>query len=83
MIRSSSSTTTVDKGTYSHTEASDGPVAIYDVYNVSEQTIKTTKSINSKPAITKADTWLIDYTNQADSYSEFKGKTKEKLIEKN
>lgn len=79
---SSSSTTTVDKGTYSHTEASDGPVAIYDVYNVSEQTIKTTKSINSKPAITKADTWLIDYTNQADSYSEFKGKTKEKLIEK-
>ena len=80
--KSTSSTSTTDKGTYSHTEASNSPVAIYDVYNVSEVTTTTTKSITSKPTITKADTWLIDYTNQADSYSEYKRKNKEKLKEK-
>lgn len=79
----SSGTSSIDVGlTPPHTEDASGPVVVYDVYNIKEVTATTTKTLTSKPAITEADTWLINYTNPADTYSEYKGKSKEKIKEK-
>lgn len=79
----SSKSSSIDKGTYSHTILdTSSSLAIYDVYSISEVTTVTTKTIDSKLAITDADTWFIKYVNNADTYSEFKGKSKERVIEK-
>ena len=39
-------------------------------------------ALESKPCITSADTWLVNYENEAEDYSEYKSKTKEKINEK-
>ena len=53
-----------------------------DSYNVTETTTITTTTLTSKPCITNADTWLIKYENDASSYSEYKSKAQEVVIEK-
>lgn len=82
-VTTSTTSSSVELGTYEHTayDASNS-MAIYDVYNVTEVTTVATKTIDSKPAITNANTWLIKYVNDASTYSEFKGKSKEKITEK-
>lgn len=80
---SSSSSSTVNAGTFHHTNYdANSSMAIYDVYNVKETTTTTTRSTDSKLAITNADTWLVHYENEADSYREFQAKTKETITEK-
>ena len=39
-------------------------------------------ALESKPCITSADTWLVNYENEAEDYSEYQSKTKEKINEK-
>lgn len=78
----STSSTTQSKGTVARTNGSDGPVVSYDNYNVTETTDVKTVALESKPCITSADTWLVNYENEAEDYSEYKSKTKEKINEK-
>lgn len=82
-VSTSSTSSSIDKGPYAYTIAdSSNSLAIYDVYSVTEVTTIVTKTTASKPTITNADTWLIKYTNEANTYSEFKRRNKEKIIEK-
>lgn len=53
-----------------------------DYYNVTQTTSKITTALNSKAAVTFADTWLIRYENDAETYSEFQRKSKETIYEK-
>lgn len=78
----STSSTTQSKGTVARTNGSDGPVVSYDNYNVTETTDVKTVALESKPCITSADTWLVNYENEAEDYSEYQSKTKEKINEK-
>ena len=78
---SSSTSNTVSAGTMEQT-TNDSNMVVHDVYNIKETTTVTTNTLDSKLAVTKADTWLVDYENDADSYSEFQSKSKEKIIDK-
>ena len=82
--RSTTTTTTSrDAGIYTHTEQNAGSsVAIYDAYNINETTTVNTLTITSKPAVTYADTWLLEYTNDANTYSEYKSRVNETKLEK-
>ena len=53
-----------------------------DVFGVMEITNIETVSRNSKLAVTFADTWLLKYENNADTYEEFQEKSKEVITEK-
>lgn len=57
-------------------------MAYYDMYRAVHNTTTTTMTITSKCAITKADTWLVDYENNAKDYNTFKKRTEEKSSEK-
>lgn len=47
-----------------------------------EGTTTTTKTMASKLAITNADTWLMEYSNDAPTYAEYQAKTSEVVREK-
>ena len=53
-----------------------------DRYNVTDVTTTTTSTTKSNIAVTSADTWLVNYENNADTYSEYQSKSKEKITEK-
>lgn len=76
----SSSQATGTESRYSYNP--DNKVASQDVYNVTQTTTVTTTTITSKPAITDADTWLLKYENNANTYSEYQSKSQEKITEK-
>ena len=78
----STSSTTQSKGTIVKTSGSDGDVVSCDNYNVTETTNVKTVTLQSKPCITSADTWLVNYENEAEDYSEYQSKTEEKINEK-
>lgn len=78
----STSSTTQSKGTIVKTSGSDGDVVSCDNYNVTETKNVKTVTLQSKPCITSADTWLVNYENEADDYSEYQSKTEEKINEK-
>lgn len=77
------STNSVNSGTLPVTNYNaSSTMAYYDMYNVVRHTTTVTKTITSKCAITKADTWLVDYENNAKDYNTFKKRTEEKISEK-
>lgn len=77
------STNSVNSGTLPITNYNaSSTMAYYDMYNVVRHTTTVTKTITSKCAITKADTWLVDYENNAKDYNTFKKRTEEKISEK-
>lgn len=78
----STSSTTQSKGTIVKTSGSDGDVVSCDNYNVTETKNVKTVTLQSKPCITSADTWLVNYENEAEDYSEYQSKTEEKINEK-
>ena len=53
-----------------------------DYYSITQTTTTTTTTNTTKPCVTYADVWLLKYENEADSYTEFKSKSKEKVTEK-
>lgn len=57
-------------------------VASQDVYEVTQTTTVTTTNVTSKLAITNADTWLLKYENNANTYGEYQAKSQEKITEK-
>lgn len=57
-------------------------VVVTDFYNVTQTTTTTISTITSKLAVTYADTWLMKYENDADSYEEYTSKSKEEITEK-
>lgn len=82
---SNTNTTSSSQATGTETRYSynpDNKVASQDVYNVTQTTTVTTTTITSKPAITDADTWLLKYENNANTYSEYQSKSQEKITEK-
>lgn len=59
-----------------------GTIVHHDIYQVNERTTTKVKTITSKCAITKANTWIVDYQNDAKDYKEYRAKTEEKMVEK-
>ena len=53
-----------------------------DTYQTTTTTTVTTDIINSKPVVTYADTWLLNYENNADTYDTYISKSEEKITEK-
>ena len=78
----STSSSSQSKGTVTLTGESTDAISKVDIYNITETTNTKTVTLESKPCITSADTWLIKYENDADSYSEYKSKSKEMVTEK-
>lgn len=60
----------------------EGTTAYEDHYNGTNTTTTTNTIVTSKGCLTLANVWNMEYENNADSYSEFKRKTKEKTREK-
>lgn len=79
-----SSTSAVDDSATIEKSSYDESSKVYtrDVYNKTTTTTTSINTITSKPVVTYADTWLLDYENNADNYDEYKGKSKEKITEK-
>ena len=59
-----------------------GSTVITDYYKIIETTITTVTTFTSKLAVTSADTWLVNYENDADNYDEYTSKSKEQITEK-
>ncbi|MBP3502120.1 MAG: cell wall hydrolase [Clostridia bacterium] len=79
----SQSLSSQNKGTITKvTSSEDGDLAYHDVYSIIETTTTMTVKLISKACITNADTWLINYKNEAESYSKYKSKSEEKILEK-
>lgn len=79
----STTSSSKDLGTYTNSARQAGSsVAVYDAYSVNEVSTTVTKTLASKPTITYADTWLLKYRNEADTYSEYKTKSKEYKAER-
>lgn len=81
-VNTSTSSTTQSKGTITKTSGSDGSVVSCDVYNVNETTDVQTVTLQSKPCITLADTWLEKYENEAEDYNTYQSKSEETITEK-
>ncbi len=75
------STTVTDAGTKIIVKK-DNSTAYQDTYKRKRTTTMTTTGVVSKSAITKADTWLMEYTNDASTYAEYQAKSSEVLREK-
>jgi len=60
----------------------DGSTVYIDYYDGSNTTTTTTTTIISRGCITLANVWTMEYENDADTYSEFKSKSKEVIREK-
>lgn len=81
-VYSESNTSNSSSTTNKPTVSSPNPKGGNDIFSVTETTNIETKTLDSKLAVTYADTWLLKYENDADSYSEFQAKTKEVVTEK-
>ncbi|CDA31005.1 beta-N-acetylhexosaminidase [Clostridium sp. CAG:492] len=57
-------------------------IVIDDTYNVTEIIYSTISKMKSKLAVTYADTWLMKYENNAETYDEYTSKSKESITEK-
>lgn len=60
----------------------EGTTSYQDVYKGKRTTTVTTTTVASKLAITNADTWLMEYKNDAPTYEEYQAKTSELVREK-
>ena len=62
--------------------SNNGSVVVNDKYNLTETMNTTTTTLTSKLVVTFADTWLMKYENNVNSYDEYASKEKEVITEK-
>lgn len=81
-LRINTNRSTVGAGRMYITNGDTTGINVSDTYSIADTTTVTTNTYSSKGAITKANTWLMNYENDAKTYGEYQSKSLEKIVEK-